>query len=91
MEHQLAKRNKKINYSSWKKQGHPIEVKHVQKHFGENEVLRDINLQIRRGEVIGIIGPSRYAKCTFLRSLNLLKTPTAGSILLKEQTSPRPK
>ncbi|MGI6231290.1 MAG: amino acid ABC transporter ATP-binding protein [Prevotella sp.] len=60
-----------------------LEVKHLQKRFGEHEVLRDINLEIRRGEVIAIIGPSGCGKSTFLRSLNLLEIPTAGSILFE--------
>lgn len=57
-----------------------LEVEHLQKSFGSHQVLRDINLQIRRGEVIAIIGPSGCGKSTFLRSLNLLEQPSAGII-----------
>ncbi|MBQ7371916.1 MAG: amino acid ABC transporter ATP-binding protein [Blautia sp.] len=57
-----------------------IRVEHLQKHFGDLEVLKDISIDIRKGEVIAIIGPSGCGKSTFLRSLNLLETPTGGTI-----------
>lgn len=56
------------------------EVKHLQKSFGEVEVLRDINMKIENGEVCTIIGPSGSGKSTFLRCLNLLETPTGGEL-----------
>lgn len=60
-----------------------IEVKGLSKSFGDNEVLKDINLTVRRGEVISIIGPSGCGKSTFLRSINLLEKPTGGTVLFE--------
>lgn len=57
-----------------------IEVKDLCKSFGEHHVLKGINTTISRGDVIAIIGPSGCGKSTFLRSLNLLETPTSGVI-----------
>ncbi|MFA5288018.1 MAG: amino acid ABC transporter ATP-binding protein [Bacteroidales bacterium] len=59
-----------------------IRVEHLSKKFGNLEVLKDINAQIKKGEVISIIGPSGTGKSTFLRCLNLLETPTGGKILI---------
>ena len=58
-----------------------IELSHLAKTFGKNEVLRDINLSVHRGEVISIIGSSGSGKSTMLRCTNLLETPTDGKIL----------
>lgn len=60
-----------------------IEVKNLRKSFGKNEVLTGITTEIRRGEVVVIIGPSGSGKSTFLRSLNLLEPPTEGTILFE--------
>jgi polar amino acid transport system ATP-binding protein len=57
-----------------------IKVEHVVKRFGDVTVLRDINAEINTGEVISIIGPSGTGKSTFLRCLNLLERPEAGTI-----------
>ena len=58
-----------------------IQVSHLKKVYGNGlEVLRDVNATIGRGEVISIIGPSGTGKSTFLRCLNLLETPSGGSI-----------
>lgn len=57
-----------------------IEVKDLCKSFGEHDVLKGINTTISKGDVIAIIGPSGCGKSTFLRSLNLLETPTSGVI-----------
>jgi polar amino acid transport system ATP-binding protein len=57
-----------------------IQVRNLSKHFGDLVVLKDIRTDIKKGEVISIIGPSGTGKSTFLRCLNLLETPTAGSI-----------
>ena len=58
-----------------------LEIKHLKKSYGQNEVLKDISLTIHKGEVISIIGSSGSGKSTFLRSINLLETPTDGEIL----------
>lgn len=60
-----------------------IEVKNLRKVFGKNEVLTGITTEIKKGEVVVIIGPSGSGKSTFLRSLNLLETPTDGTILFE--------
>jgi len=57
-----------------------IKVEHLSKRFGDVTVLRDINVEISKGEVISIIGPSGTGKSTFLRCLNLLERPSGGSI-----------
>ena len=62
-----------------------IEIKHLKKSYGQNEVLKDISLSVNKGEVISIIGSSGSGKSTFLRSINLLEEPTAGEILLHGQ------
>lgn len=58
-----------------------LEIRGLQKNFGELKVLRDINLSIKEGEVLVLIGPSGSGKSTLLRCLNLLETPTAGEII----------
>lgn len=58
-----------------------IEIKNLQKSFGEHDVLRGIDLNVRRGEVVSIIGASGSGKSTMLRCLNLLETPSSGDIL----------
>ena len=58
-----------------------LEVKHLSKNFGKNEVLRDIDFDVYRGDVVSIIGASGSGKSTLLRCINLLETPTAGEIL----------
>ena len=58
-----------------------IELVNLQKQFGENTVLRDINLSVSKGEVLSIIGASGSGKSTMLRCINLLETPTSGQIL----------
>lgn len=57
-----------------------IEVENLCKSFGEHTVLKGISTTISKGDVIAIIGPSGCGKSTFLRSLNLLETPTSGTI-----------
>lgn len=60
-----------------------IELIHLKKTFGDHEVLRDINLTVKKGEVISIIGSSGSGKSTMLRCVNLLETPTGGKILFE--------
>lgn len=58
-----------------------IELRHLQKSFGDHNVLTDINLSISKGEVVSVIGSSGSGKSTMLRCINLLETPTDGDIL----------
>ena len=60
-----------------------LEVKDLCKSFGDHEVLKGISTTIRRGDVLALIGPSGCGKSTFLRSLNLLETPTSGHVLFE--------
>lgn len=58
-----------------------LEIKNLKKSYGQNEVLKDISLSVKEGEVISIIGSSGSGKSTFLRSINLLESPSGGEIL----------
>lgn len=58
-----------------------IEIKKLNKYFGNNHVLRNIDAQISDGDMIAIVGPSGSGKSTFLRCLNLLEFPDSGSII----------
>ena len=58
-----------------------LELRHLQKQFGEHSVLRDIDLTVRRGQTVSIIGASGSGKSTMLRCINLLETPSGGEIL----------
>ncbi|AYW45800.1 amino acid ABC transporter ATP-binding protein [Tetragenococcus koreensis] len=60
-----------------------IEINHLKKNFGENEVLKDISTTVNKGQVLSIIGASGSGKSTFLRCINLLEKPTGGQILYK--------
>ncbi len=62
-----------------------IEVKNLEKSFGELHILKGITTTIEKGEKVVIIGPSGSGKSTFLRCLNRLETPTSGSILFEGQ------
>lgn len=58
-----------------------IDIKHLNKTFGNHEVLKDVNFQVRKGEVVTLIGTSGSGKSTLLRCINLLETPTGGEII----------
>ena len=58
-----------------------IDVKHLDKFFGDNHVLKDLNEHIEQGEKVVIVGPSGSGKSTFLRCLNLMEKPTSGHIV----------
>ncbi|MEY8442852.1 amino acid ABC transporter ATP-binding protein [Lactococcus ileimucosae] len=60
-----------------------LEINHLKKSFGDNEVLKDIHLTVNAGEVISIIGSSGSGKSTLLRSINLLEKPSGGEIIYK--------
>lgn len=60
-----------------------LRIEHLVKFFGENEVLKDINLSVNKGEVVSIIGSSGSGKSTMLRCINLLEEPTDGKIFFK--------
>lgn len=60
-----------------------IQVRGLKKNFGKLEVLKGIDLNVRKGDVIVLIGPSGSGKSTLLRSLNLLEKPTAGQVLFE--------
>lgn len=57
-----------------------LTVNHLSKSFGDLEVLKDINMKIKEGQVISVIGPSGSGKSTFLRCINLLETPNHGTV-----------
>lgn len=59
-----------------------IEVSHLKKSFGENEVIKDISLSVKKGEVVALIGPSGCGKSTFLRCLNGLEPIQGGTVSL---------
>jgi len=60
-----------------------LKIKNIEKSFGDNHVLKKINLTIQQGEVLVIIGPSGSGKSTLLRSMNLLEKPDRGSIVFE--------
>lgn len=62
-----------------------IQVKNIKKKFGKLEVLKDINLDIKKGEIVAILGPSGSGKSTLLRCLNLLEKPNKGEIIFNNQ------
>lgn len=61
-----------------------INVDKVSKTFGTLKVLKNISLQIKKGEIVAIIGPSGSGKSTLLRCMNLLETPTSGKIFIDQ-------
>ena len=60
-----------------------IKIENLHKSFGKNEVLKGINLEIKRGEVVVIIGPSGSGKSTLLRSMNLLEEASQGKVIFE--------
>lgn len=61
-----------------------IRIENLQKAFDDNVVLRDINLEVKRGEVVVVLGPSGSGKSTMLRCINLLEQPTGGRIYFED-------
>ena len=68
-----------------------ISIQHLSKHFGDLEVLRDVNIDIAKGEVVCVLGPSGSGKSTMLRCINLLEQPTGGKIFIEGQEITDPK
>ena len=66
-----------------------IELRHVDKHYGELHVLKDINLSIHKGEVVVVIGPSGSGKSTLCRTINRLETIDSGEILIEGEPLPQ--
>ncbi len=60
-----------------------LEIRHLSKSFGKQEVLKDIDFSVREGDVISIVGSSGSGKSTCLRCINLLETPTNGEIVFR--------
>lgn len=59
-----------------------IKIENLNKYFGKKHVLKDINLEINNGEVIGLIGPSGSGKSTLIRCINYLEEPTSGNVYI---------
>lgn len=68
-----------------------IEINHLSKKFGDNEVLKDISMTVNKGEVVTIIGSSGSGKSTFLRCINLLEKPSGGEIIYNNENVLAPK
>ncbi|MFC7492707.1 MULTISPECIES: amino acid ABC transporter ATP-binding protein [unclassified Nocardioides] len=66
-----------------------VALESVDKHFGDLHVLRDINISVRRGEVVVVIGPSGSGKSTLCRTINRLETIDSGTITLQGQPLPQ--
>ena len=62
-----------------------LKVQHLKKNYNQLEVLKDINFEVKTGEVLAIIGPSGSGKSTLLRCLNFLEKPNSGTIQFKDQ------
>lgn len=58
-----------------------IDVINLEKHFGDNQVLKGINVKINKGDIVVVVGPSGSGKSTFLRCLNCMEDPTGGQII----------
>ena len=59
-----------------------IEIKHLNKYFGDLHVLKDINLTVKRGEKLVMIGPSGSGKSTLIRCVDYLEEPTSGEVIV---------
>lgn len=67
-------------------ESHNITISHVKKSFGDNPVLKDINLNVQHGDVVAILGPSGSGKTTFLRCLNYLEHADGGTLSFGDKT-----
>ena len=68
-----------------------VSIQHLSKSFGDLEVLKDVNIDVAKGEVVVVLGPSGSGKSTMLRCINLLEQPTGGHIFIEgnEITDPK--
>lgn len=66
-----------------------IELRHIDKHYGDLHVLRDVSLAVGKGEVLVVIGPSGSGKSTLIRTINRLETIDSGDILIEGQSLPQ--
>lgn len=66
-----------------------IELRHVDKHYGDLHVLKDINLTVHKGEVLVVVGPSGSGKSTMCRTINRLETIDSGEILIEGKPLPQ--
>lgn len=62
-----------------------LEIKNLEKHFGDTTVIKNITETVNKGEVIAVLGPSGAGKSTFLRALNMLEAPSAGEVIFDGQ------
>lgn len=60
-----------------------IKIENLNKYFGEKHVLKDINLEIEKGQVVSLIGPSGSGKSTLIRCINYLEVPTSGNVYIE--------
>ena len=68
-----------------------VSIQHLEKTFGDLQVLKDVNIDIHKGEVVVVLGPSGSGKSTMLRCINLLEQPTGGHIFIEGQEITDPK
>lgn len=61
-----------------------LRTENLTKSFGENVILKDVSVEIEKGEVVSIIGPSGTGKSTFLRAVNFLDPPTSGEVYFND-------
>ena len=59
-----------------------LTIKNLNKHFGANHVLKNVSTNLKKGEVMSVIGPSGSGKSTFLKCINFLEYPTSGTVNL---------
>ena len=62
-----------------------LQIKNIRKDFGQRTVLKDVNFNVHKGEVVSIIGSSGSGKSTLLRCINLLEKPTSGEIIFHDK------
>lgn len=60
-----------------------LEVKNLKKSFDNNKVLKGIDFNVNKGDIVAVIGPSGCGKSTFLRCLNMIERPTGGKVIFE--------